>query len=435
MGTVTDLEQTNGGPAHMSGKPSGNKPDKLREGNGLLRRLLAILRQEGGMGMYDRIRYPKPFWRRPALPSPIRGPVRIRGGEADEREQVERALRDFGIAIAPDDAPGAAEVIHLGPDWPDIAHVTDKDILAGTEPPDLDRMTALARRCRVVLTACASGISALADRGIALERIFFLKDRQRLHEGMTRCLLALQHGSAAASSWHHFSDLQNLPGRPRICVGLPETAGRRQSFLSRGLKNFILFDGIRRNPGWIGTGESFRMMAQACLDQGLDRALFTEDDVELPLDFEDRLTRIQAYLDSCDWDVFSGLITDIGPDYAVTRVVRRNGETFVHLNRCVGMVFGLYSRNALLRLASWSSASGLTIDRYLEKTGSLEVVTTLPFLAGHDDRLRSSIWRFSNRRYSRMIRGSEEKLRLMVRAHEDRQMNPKAVPGRNITKA
>lgn len=415
----------------MSGKPSGREPDRLREGRGPFRRLLAILRHEGGMGMYDRIRYPKPFWSHPALPSPIRGPVRIRGGEADERQQVERALRDFGIALAPDEASGAAEVIHLGPDWPDIAHVTDKDILAGSEPPDLDRMAALAGRCRVVLTACTPGISALARKGVALERIFFLKDRQRLHEGMTRCLLALQHGPAA--SWRHFSDLQNLPEHPRICVGLPETAGRRQGFLSRGLKDFILFDGIRRNPGWIGTGESFRVMAQACLDQGVGRALFTEDDVEVPPDFEDRLARIQAYLDGCDWDVFSGLVTDIGPDYAVTRVVRQNGETFVHLNRCVGMVFGLYNRNALLRLASWSPASGLTVDRYLEGTGSLEVVTTLPFLAGHDDRLRSSIWRFSNRRYSRMIRASEERLRLMVRAHEAGEMNPKAVPGQNVT--
>lgn len=405
----------------MDGKPRGKGSEQALEKTRLFSRFLAVLRREGSSGIYDRIRHPKPFWRPLAVPSPIRGPIGIRGGTPEERRQVERAFGDFGIEIATHDPSGITEVIHLGPDWPDAAQITDRDILAGTEPPDIDKMVALARRCRVLLTDCTATMSGLSDRGVPLEKIFFVEERARLHESMTRCLLALQNGSPNGATWRHFSALRDLPDRPRICLGLPETTRRRQSFLSKGLKNVILFDGIRRNPGWIGAGESFRIMAQACLDQGVERALFIEDDVELPPDFEQRFARIEDYLDRYDGSVFSGLITDVGPDYAVTRVERHDGETFAHLNRCVGMVFGLYDRKALSRIASWTPASGLTVDRHLEQADDLEVVTTLPFLAGHDDGLTSSIWRFSNRRYRRMIKTSEEKLRLMARDHEARR--------------
>lgn len=408
----------------MRHKDFGTSPGRLAEGQGRMRRLRAILGYEGVAGIYDRIRYPKPFWKKPELPSSIRGPVRIRGGQPDERRQVKRALQDFGIEIAPTDAAGA-ELIHLAPAWPDPAQVTKTDILIDTLSTEPDRLDLLAPKCRALLTICPSRLARLIRKGVPLEKLFLLKDGERLHEGLTRCLLALQHGGPGRASWQDFLDLQDLPKHPRICLGLSETIPRRQSFLSKGLRDFTIFDGIRRNPGWVGTGESFRVMAQACLDQDVKDALFTEDDVELPADFEDQLAGIRSYLKGCDWDVFSGLITDVGPGYRVTKVVRREGRTFVHLNRCVGMVFGLYHRNALLRLAAWDEASGLTIDRHLEGASGIEVVTTLPFLAGHNNGLMSSIWRFSNQRYSRLIRTSEERLWSMVKAHE----------ARNVTKA
>ncbi|GGF81792.1 hypothetical protein GCM10011402_38030 [Paracoccus acridae] len=159
-------------------------------------------------------------------------------------------------------------------------------------------------------------------------------------------------------------------------------------------------------------------MAQACLDQKVGPALFCEDDIEFAPDFEKRLHVVQTYLESCDWDVFSGLITDFGPDYVITRVTHFGGEVFVHLNRCVGMVCGIYNHRALMRLASWTDDIQLAIDRYLEASEGLKVVTTLRFLVGHSDSLKSSIWHFNNERYNNMIKNSELRLKSLVRDYE-----------------
>ena len=157
-------------------------------------------------------------------------------------------------------------------------------------------------------------------------------------------------------------------------------------------------------------------MAEACLDQNVGAAIFCEDDVEFLPGFSERIGIVSRYLEMHEWDVFSGLVTDLGHGYRIRRVVAFEGETFVHLNRCVGMVFGAYARKALERLAGWTPDSGVPIDRHLENSEDLEVVTALPFLVGHRDDLTSSVWKFSNARYRNLIRSSERRLFAMVEA-------------------
>lgn len=400
-------------------------PPPSRAAGGLrqaLGRLCAVLRQEGVTGLYDRLRYPKPLWRRQHPPAQVMDPVLIRGGDEAARDQIARALRDAGLVLAPafgGEASPAGSVIHVDPAPGDRAGITQNDILVLLAPAFLPRgeLLSLARRCQAILSPCPDILSALQQGGIPLEKIFALKGRHALHEGITRYLIAARATPADRQDWRVFSDLHDVPLR-RLCLSLPETAARRQNFLAARPREFRIFDGIRAFPGWIGAASSFRLMARACLDQNIVPVLLCEDDVELPPDFEERFQAVQAYLAGCEWDLFSGLLTDIGPGYRVTKVTRCNDQTFVHLNRCVGMVCGLYNRAALESLASWTEETGMTIDRYLEHMQGLEVVTTLPFLAGHCDRLTSSVWHFDNQRYRNMIRNSEARLAQLVQEHE-----------------
>ena len=392
-------------------------PRRLHQGTA---RLLAVLRHEGIRGLYDRVRYPKPFWQRQHHPARVIGPVMIHGGDDADRDQIARALQDAGLPLAagPQDPTSIGTVIHVDPALFDRIRITQNDIVVLPGPTSLPEgeLLLLATRCRAVLISCPDILSRLQRGGIPIERIFALKGRHALHEGITRYLIATRTIPADRQDWRTFSDLHHLSLR-RLCLSLPETPARRESFLAGKPENFTLFDGIRAFPGWIGAAASFRLMARACLDQGIFPVLFCEDDVELPADFEHRFQVVEAYLGKCDWDLFSGLLTDVGPEYRVTKVTRYEGQTFVHLNRCVGMVFGLYNRAALEALASWGEDSGLTIDRYLEGSEDLEIVTTLPFLAGHSDQLTSSVWRFNNQRYRNMICNSEARLSQLVAAY------------------
>ncbi|SCY95057.1 hypothetical protein SAMN05660710_03660 [Paracoccus tibetensis] len=388
-------------------------------------RLLAVLRHEGMTGLYDRVRYPKPFWQRQRHPARVVGPVTIRGGDDADRDQIARALQDaeLPLAVSSSDPKFEGTVIHIDPVSQDRTRITQNDILILLRPTSLPEgeLLSLTTRCQAVLISCPDILSCLQRGGVPIEKIFALKGRDALHEGITRYLIATKTIPADRQDWRVFSDLDDIPLR-RLCLSLPETPARREHFLAGKPKDFEFFDGIRAFPGWVGAATSFRLMAQACLDQNIHPVLFCEDDVELPEDFELRYQVVRDYLATCQWDLFSGLITDVGSDYRVTKVVTYHGQTFVHLNRCVGMVFGLYNRAALEGISSWTLNSGMTIDRHLEATQSLEIVTTLPFLAGHCDDLDSSVWRFKNRRYRNMIHESEARLAQLVKEHDLRNV-------------
>lgn len=404
-----------------------------RRARRLASRLGAVLRHEGITGIRDRIRYPKPFWRRQRRPVPMTGPVLVRGGTAEDRELIARVLSEAGIVLAAssfDDHRETIRIVALA----DMAEpISNRDILIVVAPdrPSLCRLLPLARRCRAVLCDCPGLLQDLQRHGIPIEQIFALKNRDSLAEGLIRYFLAVGSARPDGQDWQAFSDLHALPPHPRMCLSLPETVERRQNFLAANLNGFRIFDGVRHVPGWIGAASSFRLMARACLDQQAVPALFVEDDVVFAANFESRLGIVSSYLKEQRWDVFSGLLTDVGADYVVTDVVRHGGEVFIHLNCCVGMVCGLYNHRALDRLASWTPETGLHIDRYLENFEGLKVVTTLPFLADHCDGLTSSIWRFGNRRYRNMIRNSEARLKQMLKEYEDR--TKAADPGAAVT--
>lgn len=206
-------------------------------------------------------------------------------------------------------------------------------------------------------------------------------------------------------------------GGSRICLSLPEDVERRNAFLKDNQYGFELFAGLRHTRGWTGCGLSYKFIMKKAKEQGFSDILICEDDVLFPEDFDIRFSNLMQYLDTHnDWDVFQGVIADVG-NVEIQNVEECNEETIVYLNHMVSMVFNYYKSHMFDRVISWDEkdANQLTntIDRALESK-DLKVVTTVPFLVGHKEDLKSTIWGFENTEYTDWIHRSSEKLQKMV---------------------
>lgn len=206
-------------------------------------------------------------------------------------------------------------------------------------------------------------------------------------------------------------------GGSRICLSLPEDVERRNAFLKDNQYGFELFAGLRHTRGWTGCGLSYKFIMKKAKEQGISDILICEDDVLFPEDFDARFSNVMHYLDEHnDWDVFQGVIADVG-DVEIQNVEECNEETIVYLNHMVSMVFNYYKSHMFDRVISWdeTDANQLTntIDRALESK-DLKVVTTVPFLVGHKEDLKSTIWGFENTEYTDWIHRSSEKLQKLV---------------------
>lgn len=203
----------------------------------------------------------------------------------------------------------------------------------------------------------------------------------------------------------------------RICLSLPEDVERRKSFDKENEYNFEYFPALRHSEGWVGCGMSYKFIMKKAKEQQFDSVTVCEDDVLFPEDFDIRFSNLMQYLDTHnDWDVFQGVIADVG-NVEIQNVEECNEETIVYLNHMVSMVFNYYKSHMFDRVISWDEkdANQLTntIDRALESK-DLKVVTTVPFLVGHKEDLKSTIWGFENTEYTDWIHRSSEKLQKMV---------------------
>lgn len=207
--------------------------------------------------------------------------------------------------------------------------------------------------------------------------------------------------------------------KPQIALSLPETIGRRRTFMEEKPGNCSVFDGIRNAKGWIGCGCSYSALARHALANGRNELVIFEDDALFRDDHDVRLATVRDYLDRTQrWDVFSGVIASVHESARVLNVEEVNGMTFVKLNRMTSTVFNIYNRRAIELLAGWDPTNqdvdANTIDRYLENQDDLHVVVTLPFLVGHREDVTSTIWGFENDRYAKMIVEAENRIRLLA---------------------
>jgi hypothetical protein len=236
--------------------------------------------------------------------------------------------------------------------------------------------------------------------------------------------------SGLLSSSYASSISCNLPvSAHTVALSMPESFNRRSAFVKVQPQGCVLFDGIRRTPGWIGCGLSYKTLALRSLALGHTSLTIMEDDVVLPSDYSQRLAIIHEFLESParEWDVFSGLIASLHPNTEVLNVENFGGYTFVTLNKMTSMVFNIYRRPALEMLAAWDPENRdvrtNTIDRWLESRPALRVVVMLPYLVDHREEAQSTLWHFDNSCYTNMISRSQGQLREKVAQFQQLQID------------
>lgn len=201
-----------------------------------------------------------------------------------------------------------------------------------------------------------------------------------------------------------------------VALSLPETTERRQSFnIETRTPDMSVFDGIRRKPGWIGCGMSYKFLCQSALRQGVRQFSILEDDALLSPGHTRTMKVVREFLNAHEgeWDIFSGVIANLHEDTRVLNVKKFNGLEFITINKMTSTVFNIYSEKAMRKIIEWEQsnedATTNTIDRYLEHA-NLRILTTDPFIVGHREELHSTLWGFQNTQYRDMIAESERKL-------------------------
>lgn len=406
------------------------------KGSSVLDRISRIFQREGLRGFYVRLRHPK---RR--VPGrfdvlTVKPPFRIVGGTDAQVKRLRDAFRLLPGFLAVTDQDCAEHVIRLAPTIAEPAPGADCTIL-WTTLEELEAFCRHGRKARRWLADAAAILvpspicfQHLAALGLSEGRIFVLPPAHAgpgdLASGLARWLIACKVLSPRDIDVALFPVLSGLRPSARLCLSLPEAPRRRNTFLARALSDFEIFDGIRLSPGWTGCGWSYRTIARAALAQNAMPLMICEDDMAPPSGFRQKLQRVEDYLAGQEWDLFSGLLTDIPETARIDRVTRLDGMTFIHLDYATGMVLNIYGPRVLAHLAAWSPETGPvrtnTIDAWLSELPELRVITTVPFLVGHDSQARSTLFGFANQRYDSMIRASESRLQRMVEAFERARM-------------
>ncbi|MEY3703937.1 MAG: hypothetical protein RLZZ561_1557 [Pseudomonadota bacterium] len=211
-------------------------------------------------------------------------------------------------------------------------------------------------------------------------------------------------------------------------LSLPETIKRRRVFDTETRSSDCqVFDGIRRRPGWIGCGMSYKHLCRSALKAGVTQITIMEDDVLLSPDHDNKMEIILQYLEEHrgQWDVFSGVIAHLHDNAKVLGVERYRSLDFITIDKMTSMVFNIYSERAIKLISLWDpsneDAETNTIDRYLENS-DLRIVVTDPYIVGHREELHSTLWGFQNTQYVDMIAESERKLNALklqwIQSHE-----------------
>lgn len=203
----------------------------------------------------------------------------------------------------------------------------------------------------------------------------------------------------------------------RICLSLPESTTRAAAFEEDNVYGFEFFPGLKHRMGWIGCGMSYKFMLRKAMEQKMEKILICEDDVYFPPDFQERFDHVLKYAEeNNDWNVFSGIMADIGRVKPL-KYAQDEGEEFIYLDKMISMVFNLYDKSMFEAISAWDNMNRdvqkNTIDRYLEDK-KLRILATCPFLVGHKEDLHSTIWGQQNTIYTELIANSSVKLQKLV---------------------
>jgi hypothetical protein len=275
---------------------------------------------------------------------------------------------------------------------------------------DVDDISAMVERVQYWLEN-----DSLRLQRITENRLLLQKQPSRFDYFFYRFLLATDNISFE-KFWHlagHKSELAS----DTVCLSLPEYVERAEGFAKDNRFGFSAFPGLLHTQSWIGCAMSYKYIIMLARQQGLRQITICEDDVEFPPDFEVRWRDIQEYLNDSDitWDIFAGLIACLDKDVDVLGLYKFRNQQFAVINKLISTVFNVYSERVYDTIARWDEnnhdVTTNTIDRYLERQGALNVLTTDPFLVGHKESQQSTIWGVENTHYTDLIKASNQLLK------------------------
>lgn len=234
-------------------------------------------------------------------------------------------------------------------------------------------------------------------------------------QGMTFHVLRALHGIGVLA----LEELQkacagmDLPSN-QLILALPEQVDRYDFACQNALPGAVPFHGLRQLDGWRGCACSYKFMATQALRGAHQHLTVYEEDAIFETNVSQRLATIKAHLETRDdWDVFSGILTDLHPQACITALRVADCEEILELDSVIGMVFGIYSRRGLKLLADFkfegSNTGRHTIDRYLEMQRP-RTLTAWPPIAGHNEDLKSTLWPVNNSAMATMITDSIARL-------------------------
>ena len=276
----------------------------------------------------------------------------------------------------------------------------------------------ILQNASAILDYSTANIAFLSRKGLDPRRIFYLPQDgcpDNADYFFYRFLLATDSISFE-EFWHLTGHKTELPS-DTICLSLPEYVERTEDFARDNKFGFSAFPGLRHTQSWIGCAMSYKFLIMLARQQGLRQIMICEDDVEFPSDFERRWQGIREYLEnsSINWDIFSGLIADLDKEADVLGLYQFRYEQFAVINKLMSMVFNVYSERVYDTIAQWDEnnhdVTTNTIDRYLERHGSLSILTVDPFLVGHKESQQSTIWGVENTHYTPLIKASNQLLK------------------------
>lgn len=268
----------------------------------------------------------------------------------------------------------------------------------------------------------------LNDRHLLLERKKFIRSEIGLRVNwfqfyLYRFLLAIDEIDFD-TFWNTVGNKVKLE-KQDLCLNLPEDTLRAKKFRDSNIHGFQMMPGLRHMVGWVGCGLSYKYFGMLAQESKVKLLGICEDDVKLPAHFSDVMKKADVEVQKRDCHLFSGLISNLSDKSKVMFVDEAQGTTFVGLDCMVGTVYNKYTELGINLLADWDSSQRdlkrNAIDRYIEEQKGLKVLTTYPYLVGHDDSVDSILWGFQNSQYNSMIDQSEKllgkKIELFLSAH------------------
>ena len=184
---------------------------------------------------------------------------------------------------------------------------------------------------------------------------------------------------------------------------------------------FQYFPGLRHDVGWIGCGLSYKFIMRKAKEDRLDMISICEDDVVFGKQYQKQYGLVLIFFNGNKnkWDVFSGFLAET--DGANVKAIEKfKGEELIFIDRMVSTVFNIYNNSIFDRFLQWDDkirSTDNTIDRFLQRK-ELKIVTTLPFLVGHNEKLFSTLWGASNDIYIPLIEKSIKQLKCKISAYK-----------------